>query len=161
MTAPPITSATLPVTKERVRECLKSATFWAEKLPLQADHFQHKADTWAIASGMLSVLTSLTIWVTLIESSTWYAQAIATAAAILAGAASLVPRIEKFGERSGEARALGTRYGAIKGRLIDLEAVVDQPKYGEVARELVGEFEKIKSAKDQLPGLTAERTHDG
>ena len=58
-------------TRDRIKECLKSATHWAKELPCYADRQQQKADRWAVSAGLLATLTSLAIFPVLSESATF------------------------------------------------------------------------------------------
>jgi hypothetical protein len=140
-----------PVSIERIRNCLKSASFWVNELPRFADRQQRRADFWAIAAGILAAITSLAIFPVLDANSTDVERAIVTGVAFLAAVCALVPRIMNYGEQAGSARELSSRYGSIVGKLIDLEKADAIPQAA--AREAVTEFEAIKEKKDALRGL--------
>ena len=59
----------VPISKERVEGCLRSATFWVNELPKYADRQQRKADAWAIAAGVLASITGLAIFPVLSATS--------------------------------------------------------------------------------------------
>jgi hypothetical protein len=140
-----------PVCRERVVECLGSASYWVEELPRYADRNQRKADWWALVSGCLAALTSLAIWPVLTDSSTWWQKGLVSAAAFAAAVCALVPRIWNFAEHAGQARELSSRYGELKGSLKDLAYA---PKYEDsIARDVVARFQSTKEKKDALPGL--------
>lgn len=142
---------TAPVCRERVVECLGSASYWVEELPRYADRNQRKADWWALVSGCLAALTSLAIWPVLTDSSTWWQKSLVSAAAFAAAVCALVPRIWNFAEHAGQARELSSRYGELKGSLKDL-AYAHQFD-DSVARDVVARFQSTKEKKDALPGL--------
>ena len=144
-------SSALPVSSERVRNCLKSATFWVNELPRYADRQQRLADGWAIAAGILAALTSLAIFPVLTDTSTDLEKAIVSTIAFLAAICALIPRVRNYAELAGQARELSSRYGAIVGDLLDLAKAEPMPQ--PAARAIVDEFEGIKERKDALRGL--------
>jgi hypothetical protein len=144
-------STTVPVSSERVRNCLKSATFWVNELPRYADRQQQLADSWAIAAGILAALTSLAIFPVLTDTSTDLEKAIVSAIAFLAAICALIPRVRNYAELAGQARELSSRYGAIVGDLLDLATADAMPQAA--ARAIVDEFEGIKERKDALRAL--------
>lgn len=156
-TAEKPTTLTVPICRNRVNECIRSARFWNDALAAEAAKLQGKADTWALIAGLLGIVSGLTIWVTLVAQTTWYAQAAATAMAILAGLSALVPRIKNYGERAGQLRGLAPQYGEMIGRLLDLADVIDDTRFQEKAVSIVDDFQKIKTSKDAVPGLTITR----
>ncbi|OGO55197.1 MAG: hypothetical protein A2V85_07925 [Chloroflexi bacterium RBG_16_72_14] len=141
----------VPVSAERIRNCLRSASFWVNELPRYADRQQQRADSWAILAGVLASLTSLAIFPILTETSTPFEKAIVSAVALMAAICALIPRVKNYAELAGQARELSSRYGGITGDLVDLAhaTAVDQ----EQARAVVTEFETIKEKKDALRGL--------
>jgi hypothetical protein len=151
MTTPPESPQGVPVSAERIRNCLRSASFWVNELPRYADRQQQRADSWAILAGVLASLTSLAIFPVLTETSTPFAKAFVSAVALLAAICALIPRVKNYAELAGQARELSSRYGGITGDLIDLAhaSSIDQQQ----ARAVVTEFETIKEKKDALRGL--------
>lgn len=141
----------VPVSRERVENCLKSATFWVRELPRYADRQQFLADGWAILAGVLSAATALAIFPILTDTSSDFEKLLVSAAAFLAAILALVPRIKNYAEMAGSARELTSRYGGIVGDLLDLAKA--QPFPAEAARPVVTEFEVIKEKKDSLRGL--------
>jgi hypothetical protein len=141
----------VPVTRERIEGCLRSAVFWVNELPRYADQQQRLADAWAILAGVLAALTSLSIFPVLGEGATDLQRGVVSAAALLAAICALVPRVKNYAELAGQARELSSRYGGVTGDLLDLAKaeVIDQ----EAARALVAEFGSIKEKKDALRGL--------
>jgi len=140
-----------PVSRARVENCLKSATFWVNELPRYADRQQQKADTFAIGAGILAAVTSLSIFPVLDADAQWYEKAAVTIAAFLASVLALIPRIKNYAELAGQARELSSRYGGIVGDLLDLAKADPLPDVA--ARAVVTEFEGIKENKDNLRGL--------
>jgi hypothetical protein len=151
MSGPGASSQGVPVTRERIEGCLRSAVFWVNELPRYADQQQRLADAWAILAGVLAALTSLSIFPVLGEGATDLQRGVVSAAALLAAICALVPRVKNYAELAGQARELSSRYGGVTGDLLDLAKaeVIDQ----EAARALVMEFGSIKEKKDALRGL--------
>jgi hypothetical protein len=140
-----------PVSIERVRDCLKSATFWVRELPRYADRQQRLADRWAIAAGLLAAGTSLSIFPVLTDTATFEQKAIVSGAAFIAAVCALIPRVKNYAELAGQAQELSSRYGGIVGDLLDLSKASPFP--ADAARPVVTEFEAIKAQKDGLRGL--------
>jgi hypothetical protein len=140
-----------PVTRERVENCLRSATFWVNELPRYADQRQGRADFWAIISGILATLTGLAIFPVLTDTSTDWQKALVSGVAFLAGICALIPRVMNYGELAGQARELTSRYGGVVGDLLDLAK--GDPFLSDAARPVVTEFEAVKEKKDSLRGL--------
>jgi hypothetical protein len=151
--ATPATATTqgVPVSPERIEDCLRSAGFWVNELPRYADAKQQLADSWAILAGVLASATSLAIFPVLGDSSTTLEKGIVSAVALLAAICALVPRVKNYAEMAGQARELSSRYGGIVGDLLDLAKArpIDQDR----ARVVVTEFQSIKEKKDSLRGL--------
>ena len=141
----------MPVSRDRVVNCLRSASIWVGELPRYADRQQQRADFWAILAGVLAALTSLAIFPVLGDSSTVGEKLIVSAVALAAAICALVPRVKNYAELAGQARELSSRYGGIVGDLLDLS--VANPIDQEQARIVVNEFESIKERKDGLRGL--------
>ena len=51
-----------PITAQRIRECLISATLWARELPRYASRQQNKADWWSLSAGVIATITGLAIF---------------------------------------------------------------------------------------------------
>ncbi len=151
MAGPGASPQGVPITRERIEGCLRSAVFWVNELPRYADQQQRLADTWAILAGVLASVTSLAIFPVLDDGSTDLEKAIISSVALLAAICALVPRVKNYAEMAGQARELSSRYGGVTGDLLDLAKaeVIDQ----EAARALVTEFGSIKENKDALRGL--------
>jgi len=156
MTDPAESPHGVPVSPERIDDCLRSATFWVNELPRYADRQQQLADNWAILAGVLASLTSLAIFPILGDNSTTLAKGIVSAVALLAAICALVPRVKNYAELAGQARELSSRYGSVTGGLVDLAnaQAIDQ----EQARAIVTEFQSIKEKKDTLRGLPDRAT---
>ena len=156
MTDPAESPHGVPVSPERIDDCLRSATFWVNELPRYADRQQQLADNWAILAGVLASLTSLAIFPILGDNSTTLAKGIVSAVALLAAICALVPRVKNYAELAGQARELSSRYGSVTGGLVDLAnaQAIDQ----EQARVIVTEFQSIKEKKDTLRGLPDRAT---
>jgi hypothetical protein len=160
-----------PVSIGRITECQKSAEFWAEILPFQADSLQRKADRWSIAAGLLAAIAGLAAWKLVADRSDWWAVALTSGLALSAAACALVPRIKNYGETAGLARELAARYGDANGTLTDVLAWVkakhaagatQTPNETAAVLAVVKEFEVIKKSKDgmrYLP-LRSETTLD-
>jgi threonine dehydratase len=155
--AAPSTSAQIPVSKERLEECLKSATFWADELPRYADRNQWWADFWAILAGVVAAITSVAIWPVLSETSSTAEKVVISAAALVAAICALIPRVRNFAEQAGAARELSTRYGILKGRLIDLISLVNAGSAidQDVLHSAVEDFQSTKEKKDLLRRVSA------
>src|SRR6185312_2045221 len=128
-----------------------SATFWTRELPIYADGRQRWADAWAIAAGILAAATSLAIFPVLGDDSSDLEKVVVSVVAFAAAICALIPRIRNYGELAGQARELASRYGSLKGDLLDLSKAdpVDQER----ARTIVTEFQAAKEKKDSLRGL--------
>lgn len=140
-----------PVSKERVENCLRSATFWVNELPKYADRQQHKADWWAIVAGGLAAFTALAIFPVIRDTSTNLEKGIIALFAFAAAICALVPRVMNYAESAGQARELTSRYGGVVGDLLDLAKA--NPFQPEAARPVVEAFESIKEKKDGLRRL--------
>lgn len=141
----------VPVSRERVENCLKSATFWVRELPRYADRKQAWADAWAILSGVLAAVTGLAIFPAITDTSTDWDKALVSAFAFGASICALMPRVKNYAEFAGQARELTSRYGGVVGDLLDLSKV--NPFPADAARATIEEFEAIKEKKDSLRGL--------
>lgn len=143
--------ATTPVSKERLRICMESAAFWADRLPRYACRQQNKADAWAIAAGVVAAITGLSIFPTAqSDVGTWGKVAVA-AAAFLAAIFALVPRVKNYAEMAGKARELTSAYGPLKGQLLDAVQEMELGRGTDAARQaLVDEFQRAKAKKDEL-----------
>ncbi len=148
-----------PVTILRVEQCLSSASYWANNLPLYANNLQRRADSWSTAAGLLGAVTGLAIWPLLVNSdSIWSRVAISVIALASAGCA-LVPRIKSYGEMAGQARELAARYGPLVGSLIDAKKwMVENTAVDGVVRSIVADFESVKASKDSLRSLPVRET---
>ncbi|MDF2093528.1 hypothetical protein P0Y31_14340 [Knoellia sp. 3-2P3] len=144
-------TAVVPVSRHRLQVCLRSTDFWVEELPRYADRKQKAADFWALLSGVIAALTGLAIWPVVNSESGAGAKALVSVAALIAAVCALVPRVMSYGELAGQARELSSRYGELKGSLIDLVEmpVVDQG----AAHDVVARFQGAKEKKDSLRGL--------
>ncbi len=151
MTNPTAAEHGNPVSAERVQGCLQSASFWVNELPRYADRQQQRADSWAIAAGILSAITSLAIWPLLEKGSDPPQLVLVSTVALLAAICALVPRVKNYAELAGQARELSSRYGTLTGELIDLANA--DPLDQQQARAVVTEFQAIKEKKDSLRGL--------
>jgi hypothetical protein len=141
----------VPVSRERIKTCLSSATFWVVALPKYADRQQRKADLWAIAAGVLAAFTGLAIFPVLTDTSTDLEKAFISLIAFAAAICALVPRIMNYAEFAGQARELSSRYGGVVGDLTDLAQAKSYDS--ETARSVVEAFEAVKENKDALRGL--------
>jgi hypothetical protein len=145
------TAGAVPVSPARVRNCLNSAGFWVSELPRYADKEQRWADVLAVASAIVASITGLSIW-PLLETGTDVGKAIFSAGALFAALLAALPRIFNFAEMAGGARELASRYGAIVGDLVDLDAL--NGNYNQsAALMVVTEFEATKAKKDNLRRL--------
>jgi hypothetical protein len=142
---------TVPVSRERVENCLKSATFWVRELPRYADRKQAWADAWGILSGVLAAVTGLAIFPAITDASTDWDKALVSMFAFGASICALMPRIKNYAELAGQARELTSRYGGVVGDLLDLSKA--NPFPAEAAQTVIEEFEAIKEKKDSLRGL--------
>lgn len=140
----------IPISEVRLRKCLASAGYWVIALPTYADRMQALADRWALAAGMLAILTGLAVWTKVAESGSVWAEAVVAAAAVLAGVFALVPRIKNYGELAGSARELGAQAKHLYGELLDLWCDKDNCLDSEVAKERVRNFEAVRKDKDRL-----------
>ncbi len=141
----------VPVTRERIATCLDSARLWARELPRYADRQQRRADAWSIAAGVLAALTSLSVFPLLTGETADWGRWLVAGMALAAAICALVPRVRSYGELSGQAREVSSRYGRLIGDLMDLSRAdpLDQDR----ARYVVTEFQATKEKKDSLRGL--------
>jgi hypothetical protein len=141
----------MQVSRKRLEICLASAEFWVDELPRYADRNQRRADWWAIASGGVAAITGLSIWPVLTAHSSDLAKAVVSGATLVAAMLALVPRIKNYADNAGQARELSSRYGSLRGRLVDITQAddVDQAE----VRALLAEFQAAKEKKDSLRGL--------
>jgi hypothetical protein len=156
MATAPVVVQGVPISRERVKVCLNSASFWVNELPRYADRLQRTADAWAIAAGILAALTSLSIFPIVGDGSSTLAKGVVSAVALAAAICALIPRVRNYAELAGQARELTSRYGGLVGDLIDLAHA--QPVDQERARQVVTEFGSIKEKKDALRGLPDRAT---
>jgi hypothetical protein len=157
--AAPLNRGPVPISKERLEECLKSASFWADELPRYADRNQRCADFWATLAGVVAAITSVAIWPVLGETSSTAEQLVVSAAALVAGISALIPRVRNFAEQAGAARELSARYGILKGRLIDLVSLVNAGSAidQDYLRSAVDDFQSTKEKKDLLRRVSISR----
>jgi len=151
MAKPPAAGQGIPVSMERLHVCLESAKFWVDELPRYADRQQRVADSWAIAAGVLSAITSLSIWPVLGQESTSLAKVAISTVAMLAAICALVPRVKNYAEMAGQARELSSLYGHLKGELMDLTNM--QPLDQQQIRVVIEEFQATQEKKNSLRGL--------
>ena len=150
-TNPALEAPAVAVCGDRLRECLSSATFWVAELPRYADRQQRRADFWAIMSGTLAAATGLSIWPVMSDSSSAGVKVLVSVTAVIAAVCALVPRVMSYGELAGQARELSSRYGELKGALMDLVKAdhVDQA----AAHDVVARFLATQEKKNSLRGL--------
>lgn len=140
----------IPISVPRLRKCLVSASYWVIALPKYGDRMQALADRWALAAGVLAILTGLAVWTKLAESASVWAETVVAVAAVLAGVFALVPRIKNYGELAGSARELGAQAKHHYGELLDLWSDKDERLDSDVAKERVRNFESVLKDKDRL-----------
>ena len=137
----------LPISVQRVEGCLASASHWAAVLPEYADRNQRWADFWAIATGVVGALTSLSVWPILSESSTTADKLVLSVGALATAICQLIPRVRNHAELATQAKELAGAYGSLVGKLRDLEAAgVPQVP----ARDIVADYQTTKARKDAL-----------
>ena len=153
-----VNEVTKPISESRVRECEVSARFWATEIGPYAERMRKRADHYAIISALLSALTGLGVWSTLVTSTQWLAVLAVSLVALFAAAVSVIPQIKRYGQCAGAATSLGPRYGHALGELMDaLEMLRTGHSDGSSrARQAVELFEKVKAAKDSLRPYPAE-----
>jgi hypothetical protein len=150
----------VPISGERLRGCLESATRWAGELPGYADRNQLKADFWAICAGILASSTGLAIFPVFSQSSGLPGKTIVSAVALASAICALVPRVKGYGEQAGAARVLAAQFGSVYGRLLDLvedESNDQQVTNQHTAKAVVAEYQSILEKKDALRELTTWR----
>ncbi len=137
----------LPISVERVEGCLSSASYWAVVLPGYADRNQRWADFWAIVTGVVGAVTSLTVWPVLDGSSSTSAKLLISVGALATAICQLIPRVRNHAELATQAKELSSAYGALVGKLRDLEAAgVPQGP----ARSIIADYQTTKARKDAL-----------
>lgn len=141
-----------PISQPRVKECLESASFWAEILAYHADGLQKRADTWSISAGLLAAVAGLSAWKLVTDQKDVLWAILATSIlALAAGVSALVPRIKNYAENAALSRELAARYGQSKGVLINTFSWMSSPNANDaVVRAVVSEFETIKKSKDSM-----------
>lgn len=143
-------TAAAPISKARLRMCVDSTTYWAVELPRYANRQQDKADRWALAAGVVGAITGLSAFPTLENTGLWGRVAVA-AAAFLAAALALVPRVKNYAEMAGKAREIASAYGPLRGGFVDAYAEMETGRGSDDARRaLVEEFQAVKAKKDEL-----------
>lgn len=143
-------NAVAPISKTRLRMCVDSTTYWAVELPRYANRQQDKADRWALAAGVVGAITGLSAFPTLENTGLWGRIAVA-AAAFLAAAFALVPRVKNYAEMAGKAREIASAYGPLRGGFVDAYAEMEAGRGSDDARRaLVEEFQAVKAKKDEL-----------
>lgn len=142
---------TVPVSRERVNECIESARFWTEVLGAHADRLQKKSDTWSIMAGLLAAVAGLSVWKVVATREDWWAQLATSVLALSAAACAVVPRIKNYSETAGVSRELACRYGQVHGKLLDCRLLIG-PRACEnpSVRAVLAEFESIKKSKDSM-----------
>jgi hypothetical protein len=145
-------AAPVPVTDNRLAECLASARFWERELGTYAEQTRSRANLWSWVSIICSSLTGLAVWSTLAASVKWPAVLLVSIVAFVAAIAAAAPKVGKYDETSKAAANLQTEYGHSIGELEDAAAA--HPKTGQEAqaarRKAVKDFEGIKDKKDEL-----------
>jgi hypothetical protein len=146
-----------PVSPQRMKECLASATVWAgvsgnPGLGQYADRMQWRANALALGAAMLAAATSLSVWTTLTEEPSGGAQLAVAGVALLGAALATLLRVMNYAESAGAARALVSQYSAVYGELRDLLALpaAERDAYESTIRATVQRFERVKEQKDQL-----------
>ncbi len=141
----------IPVSKVRVAEGLKSATFWAEILAYHADGLQKRADTWSISAGLFAAIAGLAAWKLVTDTRAGWAIILTSGLALAAALSALVPRIKNYAENAALSRELAARYGQTRGALTDtLEWMNSNLADDAAVRAAVAEFEAIKKSKDSM-----------
>lgn len=142
----------VPVSKARLQLCYDSAGFWAGELPRYARFQQSKADVWAIATGVLAAITSLSVFPVVDAGSGNATKLIVAVPAFLAAVAALIPRVKNYAEMAGQARELAPQYGPLVGTFLDLLEGYDAGVEGEdvARRKALQDFQEVKARKDAL-----------
>jgi hypothetical protein len=137
----------IPISLANLRECLDSARYWIQFLPAYANAMQRRADTWAIAAGILAAIAGLSVWATVEQSTSMVARWVVVIVSFSSATCALLPRVKNYGEMAGHARELEARYGRVSGDLLDLwydKGSLRSPE----GREAIEAFDAIKAAKD-------------
>lgn len=138
--------------KDRITECFKSAVQWTKMLPKYADVEQRRADRFAIAAGVIAVLTGASIYPVVDTVDNLLVRYLLAVPALIAAVLAVFPQVKNYGEMAGRARELASSYGVIRGRLQD--AVVDYDVFdAETLRAMVDDFGVLRAKKDQLRDL--------
>lgn len=145
----------IPISKERVEECLKSAHGWQRQLPLYADRQQFWADLWAISAGILASITGLAIFPVAAGNQSTWTKWIVSIVALASAISALMPRVKNYGEQAGSARVLAAQYGSVYGRLLDLTKCDEIPQHA--AKTVLLEFQSTNEKKDALRGIADYR----
>jgi hypothetical protein len=105
------------VSEVRARECESSARFWAEDLGPFASEMTGRAERYATYSAVLSAITGLGVWTTLVESAKWPAVILVSLVAFLSAFVVSIPKIKGYPERAKSAASLSSRYGKARAIL--------------------------------------------
>jgi len=138
--------------EESLTQCIKSAIFWADKLPLYSAKMQGLDDRYAIITSLISVVTGLGAWGTIAASTKWWGQAVVGVMAFAAAVVGVIPKQKHYGECALKAAALSTDYGNVlfplQNALAELKSV--NPNAQAHSQEAVAAFNKVREAKNLL-----------
>lgn len=138
--------------RERVSDCLRSASHWVSVLPTYADSQQKKADWFAIIAGIVAVVTGASIYPVVENVTNEAARYLLAAPALLAAVLSVIPQVKNYGEMAGRARELSSSYGDMTGRLRDAVTNYDVTDPATL-KAVLDDFGTLKAKKDQLRDL--------
>jgi hypothetical protein len=142
--------------KERVNDCLKSASHWVSELPNYADSQQRRADWFAICAGVVAAVTGASIYPVAENVTNTTARVLLAAPALLAAVLAVFPQVKNYGEMAGRARELSSSYGDMTGRLRDAVSNYDVTDTATLKTTL-DDFGNLKAKKDQLRDLPPRR----
>ena len=129
-----------------------SAEYWTTHINLYSEKMQELADGYGIAASLISTITGLAAWMTIVTSPAWWAQFLVGLMAFAAAAVAIIPRVRHYSECAAAAAPLATGYA---DALTELQNALDEihknaANAQDHAREAVTGFRSVKAKKDAL-----------
>ena len=125
----------------------------AEGLPRFASRCQLKANLLTTTSNTLAAVTGLAIWLTIEQSSAWWAKALVALAALVSAVLGFLPGIFHWSDNAATARRIGSEYGHLygdvlvfKGQILDGTTKVSDDKIDKFRTKL----ESLKQQRQEI-----------
>lgn len=140
------------ISQQRLMECIDSARFWANHLNSYSDKMQTLADRYAITASLISTITGLAAWGTIVASPKLWAQVLVGVMAFAAAVVAVIPKVRGYSECAVKAAPLSTEYGKVLGDLEDALGELQSSNQNAQthSRQAVDAFQGIKAKKDSL-----------